>query len=485
MRNAGTDRDPLGSGGATGSAVRSALLTFTLLNLAAVLVIGVAALVLAQRIAEGLALDDARTHAKAMAVHLAGPLVDEQVRAGIPGASDRLSAAVESRMRDGSLEHAKIWDEAGRVIWSDQPELVGQEFDLAPEVQALFGTRDLVAEVSDLSREENVAERGAGELLEVYVGAFDRDGVPLVFEAYVTTAAMDETAEAILLPFAWLIAGALLMVLLIMLPFALSLSRRVERAQLGQASSMRHALLASELERRRIAEELHHGVVQELAGLGYTLPAVMRHLEAGGDPAKARPLVQRSLDLVQRNIWALRSLMSDIYPPDLQGAGLAYAVRHLLHRETSAAGLDARVEIEEELDIPTEAGTLAYRIIREGVHNVVKHAQAREVLVEVRLDGSDLVVRVADDGIGPGDHPGHSPTGHLGLRLVTDAVTDVGGSVDVRPGPLGGTSLTAQFPLTLVAHGPTETGPPVALQRRSDQGLSKVGRRDWGPGESR
>lgn len=452
MRSTGADADQelIGTGDTTGSEVRSALFTFALLNLVVVVVITVATLVVAQRIAQGLALSDARTHAAAMATHLAGPLVDERVRADIPGASDRLSAAVESRIRDGSLEHAKIWDETGRVIWADQPALVGREFELPPEVQDLFGTQDLVAELSDLSREENVAERGEGELLEVYVGSFDRDGAPFVFEAYVTTAAMDETAEAILLPFAWLIAGALLLLLLIMLPFALSLTRRVERAQLARASSTRHALLASELERRRIAEELHHGVVQELAGLGYTLPAVMHHLEAGGDPDKVRPLVHRSTDLVQRNIWALRTLMTDIYPPDLHGGGLAHAVRQLVRSEALPAEIEARVDIDEDLDVPSDAGALAYRIVREGVHNVIKHADAHTLLIELRQEDSDLVVRVVDDGSGPGDRPGHSPAGHLGLRLVADAVLEIGGQLEVAPGAGGGTSLTARFPLALV-----------------------------------
>lgn len=453
MHNAGGDpgRDLIGTRVASGSTARSALVTFALLNLAAMIVITVATLVVAERIARGVALDDARGHAAGIATHVAGPLVDEQVRADVTGASDRLSAVFESRMRDGSLEHAKIWDDEGRVLWSDQQELIGQVFDLPPEVQALFGTQDLVAELSDLSREENTGERGEGELLEVYAGTSDRDGAPLVFEAYVSTAAVDEAAEAIVPPFAWLIAGSLVLLWLIMLPFALSLSRRVERAQIARASSMRHALLASDLERRSIAEELHHGVVQELAGLGYTLPAVMHHLEAGGDPSKVRPLVERSIDLVQRNIWALRTLMTDIYPPDLRGGGLAHAVHQLVHSDAMPSGIEARAVIDEDLDVPTDAAVLSYRIVREGVQNVVKHANARELLVELHQEGPDLIIRVVDDGRGPGDRPGQSPEGHLGLRLLTDAVLAVGGEFDVRPNESGGTCLEARFPRALSA----------------------------------
>ena len=431
------------------SAARRARLDFALLSLLAGVLIAVATLLVAELIARSIALSDARSQAAGIAARLAAPLVDDAVRAGDPAATARLTEAMATRMRDGSIRHVKLWDEDGRVIWADQPELVGQVFDLEPNVEALFGTEDQIAEVSDLSREENRAEQAEGELLEVYVGAFDDTGAPLVVEAYLSTEMVDDNASAIVAPFVLLIVGSLLLFLLIVLPFALTLSRRVERAQVERASMMRHALQASELERRRIAEELHHGVVQELAGLGYTLPAITRHLEEGGDPSRARPLVQRATELVQRNIFALRSLMTDIYPPDLRGPGLSHAIHKVVQSEALDAGLPARVEVEEDLDLTSDAATLAYRIVREGVRNVIKHADAHELLVELVSDGPQLTVRVVDDGRGPGDRPGQSPEGHLGLRLLTDAVLAVGGQFDVRANESGGTCLEARFPRAL------------------------------------
>ena len=207
----------------------------------------------------------------------------------------------------------------------------------------------------------------------------------------------------------------------------------------------RHALLASELERRRIAEDLHHGVVQELAGLGYTLPTVARQLEPGGDVGTARQLLDRAAGLVHSNLLALRSLMTDIYPPDLRGAGLGRAVHQLVDAEARGAGLRSAVHVEEDLDVEADVGSLAYRTVREGVRNVVKHAQATRVVVELRTRGADLVVRVADDGRGTGG--ASSPPGHFGLRLLADTVRDVGGSVSLQPGEEGGTTLVATIPL--------------------------------------
>ena len=151
--------------------------------------------------------------------------------------------------------------------------------------------------------------------------------------------------------------------------------------------------------------------------------------------------------LVQRNITALRSLMTDIYPPDLHGEGLRYAVHQLAQTEGDRAGLEVHVEVDAGLEVPLEAGSLAYRIVREGVRNVVTHADARELRVELGIDGTDLTVAVLDDGRGPGENPGQSPEGHLGLRLLTDSVRDVGGRLEVRSRAEGGTALLAWFPL--------------------------------------
>ena len=84
------------------------------------------------------------------------------------------------------------------------------------------------------------------------------------------------------------------------------------------------------------------------------------------------------------------------------------------------------------------------------MRNVVKHAAAEEVVVEVTLTGPEVVVRVLDDGGGPGPGPVSSATGHLGLRLLTDTVRDFGGRLTVGPRPGGGTELGAVFPTALV-----------------------------------
>ncbi len=89
-----------------------------------------------------------------------------------------------SPLRDDALVRIKVWDEGGRIVWSDVRELRGETFTLEPEEAALFGTQASVASLSDLAKEENETEQGFEELLEVYVAARDADGLPILVESY-------------------------------------------------------------------------------------------------------------------------------------------------------------------------------------------------------------------------------------------------------------------------------------------------------------
>jgi signal transduction histidine kinase len=408
------------------------------------------AVLVANKIAQHQALADARAQASAIANKLAAPLVNRDVRErGLP-AADRLNTVMMTRMADGSVRHVKLWDETGRVIWSDESDLVGQKFPMEEDVTELFNTKAATAELSDLSKEENQFEQSEGELLEVYAGTFDADGEPLVFEAYLTTEQMRSAAQTILVNLVPLILGTLALFMLAVLPLAMSLARRVERAQLDRSKMMRHALLASDLERRRIAQDLHDGVIQDLAGLGYVLPTAQREIHEGGNLALARTTLDRATGMLQQDVVRLRSLLTDLYPPDLQGQGLVSAVGDLVQTMTSHAGLDATIRIDPALDVPVDAGRLAYRVVREGLRNVVKHADASSVVVEVRREADDVLVRVADDGRGPVSAPGVAPRGHLGLRLLKDTLSDFGGRLDLEPGPRQGTALLARFPVALI-----------------------------------
>lgn len=401
---------------------------------------------LASRIATDEALRDARMRGSAIGNLIAAPLVNAEVRAHIPGASNELDRALRNRMSDGSVTHIKVWSQEGEILWSDQKTLVGRRFPLTRDVKALFGTRQTISEVSDLAKEEDVGERLEGELLEVYAGTTDADKVPMVFEAYFSGASMHRDEQAIITGFLPIVIAALLLFQVALLPLALSLARRVERGLAERSSWMRHALLASDLERRRIAQDLHDGVIQDLAGLCYALPTLEAHFADGPRANAARQTSQRAAQILSRDVAALRALITDIYPPNLQGPGFATALQDLA-RSAGERGVQVNVEMTTDLALPVDTARLAYRVTREGLSNVAKHAGATLAQVQVREEYERVVVSVTDNGVGVQDDA--VADGHLGLRLLEDTVRDLGGDMELRSLSTGGAVLTASFPLRL------------------------------------
>jgi signal transduction histidine kinase len=140
-------------------------------------------------------------------------------------------------------------------------------------------------------------------------------------------------------------------------------------------------------------------------------------------------------------------MMTDIYPPDLEGPGFATAVQDL-GRSMGERGVQVQVDLAPDLTVPLDAARLAYRVIREGLRNVAKHSRATATEVEVRRESELVVVSVSDNGRGIPDV--QVAEGHLGLRLLEDTVRDLGGQMTLRPSPSGGALLEASFPARLV-----------------------------------
>ena len=169
---------------------------------------------------------------------------------------------------------------------------------------------------------------------------------------------------------------------------------------------------------------------------------------------RATALLDRATSVVHGDVAALRALMVDIYPPNLADGGLRDALSDLVTVEAATTGLSGEVVIDPALDVPLDTARLVYRVAREAVRNVVKHARATTVRLEVhaaRQGGRDTVrVLVRDDGVGPGNAFDRPADGHMGIRLAADTVADFGGALDVRAHPDGGTVVDAWFPREIV-----------------------------------
>ncbi|HEY2636340.1 MAG TPA: sensor histidine kinase, partial [Solirubrobacteraceae bacterium] len=391
------------------------------------------------------AINEAKEVTRLAGEGIVAPAVTPGVISGDPAALHRLDRIVRQRVLSNPVVRVKLWDATGRVLYSDAPPLIGLRFDLGREELEALRRGGTDAEVSDLSRPENRFENGHGKLLEVYHGIRTPDGDRLLFESYQYYSAILASGERQWRAFLPALIGALILLELVQIPLAMSRARRLRRGQDEREGLLRRAVEASDLERRRIARDLHDGPVQDLAGVGMSLAAAAGRLRAAGDVEGAERL-EVAGSRARQTLRGLRSLLVELYPPSLRQAGLPAALDDLV-APLRAAGVEARVDIAPDLRLPEGAEKLLFRVAQEGVRNVLAHAEARTATVTAdRVDGQARL-SVADDGRGfdPAAANGRA-AGHFGLNMLADLADDAGGRLDVRSQPGAGTTLEVEVP---------------------------------------
>jgi signal transduction histidine kinase len=422
---------------------RRALQRFVVAGLVALLLISIATVLVARSTARDIALSEAKNRGNRLAELMRPSLQLSDLRhAGSEPARD-LRRLIDQRLTDKTLVHVKILRDSGRVAWQEPPNGRGNTIPLKPRVAEILGTNRVVAAMSDSPGGDGEVFKG-NPVLEVHVGARSTDGTPLVIESWWSADMLDRNTAAIMRRTAPLPVGALLIFALLMFPLARTLVRRVEQAQAERSQLLQHSLSASDLERRRIARDLHDGVMQELSGAGYALSAAMAALPAESDDS--RRMMEQVNSVIRDAGFSLRSMLTDIYPTSLERDGLEAAVAELADR-TSLAGIEVKTDISDLSDVPLETTQLSYRVIREGLNNVRRHSRAQHAEVTATRKGSQVFISVADDGRGPTTP--QDPESHLGLRLLTDTLQDLGGTASLGPRPGGGAVLSATFSLTL------------------------------------
>jgi signal transduction histidine kinase len=240
--------------------------------------------------------------------------------------------------------------------------------------------------------------------------------------------------------FAPALLAALVALWLLQVPPALSLARRLNRDQREREALLVRAIEASDNERRRIAADLHDGVVQDLAGISLGLAARAERLE-GEDAAALRSAAGGTRESMRR----LRSLLVEIYPPNLGTTGLEPALADLV-APLNARGVFTRVEVDPELDLAPEAEQLVFRTAQEALRNVLEHAGASRAAVRVSGESAGTTLVVEDDGRGftPDQAERRRAEGHLGLELLRDRARDLGGRLEVDSEPGRGTTVTLE-----------------------------------------
>jgi signal transduction histidine kinase len=217
---------------------------------------------------------------------------------------------------------------------------------------------------------------------------------------------------------------------------AVDLSRRVAR------DALRRVVAGQELERRRLARELHDETGQALTSILLGLRAVEE--TAAGDGAKKS--IGDVRELVVRTLQDVRKLAVQLRPKALDDFGLVAALERLV--QTFADGTGISVDLETQLHderLPEELETTFYRTVQEALTNIVKHAEAQHVSVLLVRRESSVTLVVEDDG--QGFDPSATREDGLGLLGMRERVELHDGKLTIEASPQRGTTLVVEVPL--------------------------------------
>jgi signal transduction histidine kinase len=217
---------------------------------------------------------------------------------------------------------------------------------------------------------------------------------------------------------------------------AVDLSERVGK------DAVRRIIEAQEVERRRLARELHDETGQALTSILLGLKAV----EEAPDPAAIRGAVGQLRELVVQTLQDVRALAVELRPKALDDFGLVAALERLTDGFAEQTGI--KVEVESRLPeerLPSDAETVLYRVVQEALTNVLKHANAEHVSIVLQKKEGALSALIEDDGTG--FDPGKTNDGGLGLLGMRERVELVDGTFAVESSAGSGTTLLVEVPV--------------------------------------
>jgi two-component system, NarL family, sensor kinase len=203
---------------------------------------------------------------------------------------------------------------------------------------------------------------------------------------------------------------------------------------------------AQEIERRRVAGDIHDGISQRLITLSYRLDAAARAV--GDDPTEASHQLAEARELVGLTLGEARVAISGLRPPVLDDLGLAGALASLAR--SSMPHLDVELDLAD-VRLPEHIEIALYRIAQEGLQNIVKHANASVVRLRFAIDAEATArLEIVDNGIGfdTFENPlGSDEMGGYGVLSMAERAELVGGRLNIRSRPGSGTAVTATIPL--------------------------------------
>jgi len=203
---------------------------------------------------------------------------------------------------------------------------------------------------------------------------------------------------------------------------------------------------AHEAERNRLAQEIHDGPAQALSNAIFQVEYIERVIES--DPLLARTELRYLRELLRRELGDVRAFISQLRPPLLDELGLHGAIMDTVQHNQALTGLMITTELTAPVDILSDSEqTVALRVAQEALQNIRKHAAASHVVVSTRLEDTDWVLEVTDDGRGF-DLGAVAARGrrNFGLQFMRERAELIGARIDVRSRPDDGTVVRLAIP---------------------------------------
>ena len=220
---------------------------------------------------------------------------------------------------------------------------------------------------------------------------------------------------------------------------SLVLVRRRHHLEIEGLQARRELIDAADAERRRIEHNLHDGAQQQLVAIA--VKAGLAKALVTGDPERAIAIIDDLRIDAQEALDGLRDMTRGAYPPVLADEGLEAALRLKAGRSPVPITLEASGVGR----LPKPVEIAAYFCCLEAMQNAAKYAQANDVTVSIRRQGTELAFSVCDDGAG--FEPSTVRRG-VGMRSMADRVESLGGTIEVRSVPGAGTTIAARLPIT-------------------------------------
>ena len=391
-----------------------------------------------QRTSQNSAIEDAGQYGALSGRAALAPFITDALLTGDKAALDSVAIAGKALMTQGGASHVKVWSVEGRVLWADEPDLIGRTFAFGDDEKKLLHGEGLLANISKLDEDENQFEikNGERQLLQVYFGWKTTSGTPMVVETYYPISLVEQRAADQRSSFLPLLLGGLGLLTVAQIPLGRALMHRLKKLQAQREHLLERVIDSSDIERRRIAAEVHDGAVQELIGITFSL-------SAAADEAPS-PMHERLGGLAvatRHTVRSLRSLLNSIYPVEVPengwAAGLDETIAALRQR-----GVAVVVKVPE-IRLSPASELLLLRVGREALRNVDAHAHASSVDITMTTNGKAVKLMIVDNGVGFDRETAQSQrqVGHLGLQLLRDLSEDMGAVLVVDSTPGSGTTV--------------------------------------------